>query len=431
MAWRWPTIGRKQLTSVQAVPSADPTGEIAQRGIWVDVSSGGSVAVDRTTVEMLEEYTRSIYLWRCVDLIAGVNGSVPLYVSTPEDRALTRQESELQTLLAKPNPQWTLAALMYFLAASLAVANRSYLKRVRGVAGKTLELWPIPADAVANRYVKGSEEIAGYEIQVGNKKEFYPVMPDGDCDIIYIARPFLNPKADKSPAAVSAPPAEVFSRILQRCADIVNNSSNVTGVLSTEAEVGEPAIQKVKDKLMSFRTGGSQSGGTVVTGNAKWNFTRLSDDPTSALSVDIKDSLARDVAMTFGVPTQLVGLKGNDTYNNMNTARVSFLTETVLPGYTNIIISALAAMLCQGMNATIAPDLDALPAMAQARLALVETAAKADMLSINEQRELMGYPPYEDEMADIPRALEAMRVARLNVEMGMGEVDNELQDEKT
>jgi len=58
--------------------------------------------------------------------------------------------------------------------------------------------------------------------------------------------------------------------------------------------------------------------------------------------------------------------------------------------------------------------------MAAARLQLVDTATSAKMLTLNEQRALLGYPRYEDEDADVPIALEEMRVARLKAESGPG-----------
>src|SRR5262249_43414984 len=163
-------------------------------------------------------------------------------------------------------------------------------------------------------------------------------------------------------------------RIMQRCADIVSNTSNITGLLSTDAEILEERLQSMKDKLAEFKLRGSQSGGTLLSSNAKWNFTRLSEDPTNALSVAIKDSLARDVVMTFGVPSQLVGLPGQDTYNNIAMARVAFLTDTVMPGYIGLYVAALNLALLPGNGAIIRPDISQLPVMVQGRLQMTETA---------------------------------------------------------
>jgi phage portal protein BeeE len=252
--------------------------------------------------------------------------------------------------------------------------------------------------------------------------------------MIFIRRPVLNHASDKSPASVAVPPAETFTRILQRCYDIVSNASNITGVLSTEAELGKQVVKDVKSEVQRFRTGAAESGGMLVTANAKWQMTRLSEDPATALSVEIKDSLARDVCMTFGVPTQLVGLPGTDTYNNLALARVGLLTDTVLPGYVNLYVSSLndAFMDDPGTGertAMIKPNTAAIPSMAASRLQLVDTAVKATMLTLNEQRALLGFPPYDDEEADVPVLLEELRIKRLQVESGAGSVADQMANE--
>ena len=427
MRW-WPFV--KQLPGPPTAPLTNGGPAPA-----VEAATGSSVSMDRTSNAMLREYTRSIYLWRCVDMIAQMSSSIVLEVKPETDRDLNADEHAIQELLERPNPQWTSAALQYFVAASLAVANRAVLKRVRSEVGSnrpTLELWPIPANEVTAKYDPDSLVIIAWERATSKGKEVYPVDEDGDSDLIVIRRPALNTQTDKSPAAIAVAPAEVFTRILQRCFDIVSNSSNITGLLSTEAEMAEAAVKKIKERIQQFRTGRGDSGGTLVTANAKWEMTRLSEDPATALSVEIKDSLARDVAMTFGVPTQLVGIPGQDTYNNLALARVGLLTETVLPGYVSFYVAALNLALMRDFEAEICPDIGAIPSMAASRLQLVDTASRATMLTINEQRKLLGYPRYEDdELADVPVMVENLRLKRLAIEAQAGGPTNLLAGEPT
>jgi phage portal protein BeeE len=419
MGWLW---------SKQAPPPA-----VVVNGSGVAAASNTQVSLDRMSNDMLREYVRSIYLWRSVDMIGQMSSSVALEVHT-ESGNLGAAEQKVAEVLQRPNPQWTGAALQYFISASLAVANRAFLKQVRGTNGNSpiiLELWPVNANEITIRYLNHSKVIASFEHATATGTVTYPVDPEtGDCELLYVHRPALNWQSDKSPASVAAAPAEVFTRILQRCADIVSNSSNITGVLSTEAEVGDKVVHDVKDSLNRFKLNGKESGGTMVTANAKWVLTRLSEDPSTALSVEIKDSLARDVVMTFGVPTQLVGLPGQDTYNNMAMARVGFLTDTILPGYINLYVAALNHALLHGSEAEIRVDITHIPAMAQARLQLVDIARNATMLTVNEQRALLGYPAYTDDpVADVPIMVEDMNRKRLQVEVLAGQVGRETGSE--
>jgi len=390
-----------------------------------EVALGDSVNLDKLSADLTREYVRSIYLWRAVDAIAAMAASVPLKVYKESDSTqLTRPEIEVQRLLVRPNPQWTGHALQYFVAVSLAVANKAFLLRVRGAGGVTQELWPLTPNEVTILYKLGSRMIEAFQVMQDGQSVKYEVDDNGESDVIFLRRPALNRQTDKAPAVIAAAPAEVFTRVLQRCADIVSNSSNITGLLSTESEMAKAAVQEIKDKISKFKTGQEQSGGTLVTANAKWNLTRLSEDPASALSVEIKDSLARDVVMTFGVPTQLVGLPGTDTYNNLAMARVGFLTDTVLPGYIGLYVAGLNHALMRN-GAEIRPDVEHIPAMVAGRREMIEMTSKASMLSVNEQRALLGYPPYEDDdTADIPVKLEEMRIKRAAIEAQMGRVSN-------
>lgn len=391
-----------------------------------EVAMGECANLDRLNANLLVEYVKSIYLWRCVDVIGSMSASVPLIVKKDDETQLTAQQRNIETLLKRPNPQWTGGALQYFVATSIALANKAFLLRVRGAGNTTQELWPISPSDVVIRYSNGSRMIQGFDVMTGGQARRYDVDEGGDSDLIYIRRPAINYQTDKSPAAIAAAPAEVFTRVLQRCADIVSNSSNITGLLSTESEIAKNAIQEIKDRIQQFRTGSSQSGGTLVTANAKWNLTRLSEDPATALSVEIKDSLARDVAMTFGIPTQILGLPGQDTFNNLAEARVSLYTNCVL-GYIELYVGGLNHSLMGNNGAQVVPDTEHIPAMIAYRQTLMKTAVEATMLSVNEQRQMLGYPPFEDEDADTPVLLEQLKLKRLAIEVQGGAVGNILE----
>src|SRR5262245_26508337 len=185
-----------------------------------EATAGSFVTFDRTNSEMLKQYYRSIYLWRCVDMIAQMSSSIVLDVRPNANRSLNDAEKAVDRLLKFPNPQWPAAALQYFVAASLAVANRAYLLKVKSAdrTAGVLKRWPIPANEVTIKTKNGTGIIEAFERTSGvTAKQTYPVDENGDSDMIYIRRPALNSETDKSPATVSQAPAEVFTRILQRC----------------------------------------------------------------------------------------------------------------------------------------------------------------------------------------------------------------------
>src|SRR5262245_12419408 len=103
----------------------EPPGPQAPPNPEALATAGNFVTFDRTNAEMLKQYYRSIYLWRCVDMIAQMSSSIVLDVRPQTNRPLNDQEKAIDRLLKYPNPQWPAAALQYFVVASLAVANRA------------------------------------------------------------------------------------------------------------------------------------------------------------------------------------------------------------------------------------------------------------------------------------------------------------------
>lgn len=392
---------------------------------------GSSGGLDKNAAAVAREYHRSLYLWACINRIVTTAAVPPLYITTTKERELTAFEQAVQGLLDQPNPQWTRTDLVEYVTLSLVTTMRAFILQIRGVGGVPLELWPLDPTKVTIDYVQGTTTIKSFTYQPGNTKQVYPVDADGTSDIIFLQRQALDGvSAAKSPAEVAVPAAEVFNRILQKAADIASNASNISGVLSSATDLDQSEVLKVKDKLDQFKTGGQQSGNTLVVANAEWKFARMSEEPDSILSIEIKDGLARDICAVLGVPTQLMGIPGSQTFANYETAMTAFVTETIIPMYLGPLVSELTRALLRGAagvrgtrpDASIAFDIDAWPAMVKARLQLADTANKAEFLSIDEQRELLGYPKLTDadDGALVPK-VEKMKLERLKVELSTGE----------
>jgi phage portal protein BeeE len=98
----------------------------------------------------------------------------------------------------------------------------------------------------------------------------------------------------------------------------------------------------------------------------------------------------------------LVEIPGSDTYANLAHARVGLLSDTVLPSYIGLYVSELNRALMTTSGARIEPDIDQVPAMMAYRRELTKAASEATMLSVSEQRALLGYPRYaaDDDTAE-------------------------------
>jgi phage portal protein BeeE len=108
--------------------------------------------------------------------------------------------------------------------------------------------------------------------------------------------------------------------------------------------------------------------------------------------IETKFSSARDVALALGVPPQLLGIPGDNTYSNYQEARLAFWEDTVIP-LLDLIADDWNAWLAEPQGVELRPDLDQVPAIADKRRILWDMADKATDLTLNERRAMKGYEP--------------------------------------
>ena len=108
--------------------------------------------------------------------------------------------------------------------------------------------------------------------------------------------------------------------------------------------------------------------------------------------IETKNASARDIASAFGVPSQLLGIKGDNTYNNVSEARLSFWEDTAIP-LAKMIMSSLADWLSSfdGRKLIIEPDIDSIGALSEKRQKVWESVNNSSFVSNEEKRETLGF----------------------------------------
>ena len=129
----------------------------------------------------------------------------------------------------------------------------------------------------------------------------------------------------------------------------------------------------------------------LLEGGLTWQQMGLS--PTDMGIIETKYSAARDISLAFGVPPQLLGIKGDNTYSNYSEARLSFWEDTVIPLVMRVAQDWTNWLGPQFGSLTVKPNLDKIPAIADKRSKIWSMADKSTDLTINERRELKGFEP--------------------------------------
>jgi HK97 family phage portal protein len=134
----------------------------------------------------------------------------------------------------------------------------------------------------------------------------------------------------------------------------------------------------------------------ILEGGLDWREMSLSPKDMDWLSG--RNNAARDIALAFGVPAQLIGLPDAQTYANVEQARLAFYEETVLPQLTRVI-AGIDHWLCpmyrapDGGYPELDFDPDSIGALTEKRQTQWNKIQNAGFLTRNEKREAAGYGP--------------------------------------
>ncbi|MHA1599904.1 MAG: phage portal protein, partial [Alphaproteobacteria bacterium] len=130
----------------------------------------------------------------------------------------------------------------------------------------------------------------------------------------------------------------------------------------------------------------------LLDGGLKWQEMSLS--PKDMDFLESRNAASRDVAQVFGVPPQLLGIPGDNTYSNYQEARLALWEDTVVPLLRHVrdeFNGWLVPMFGDDLKLEI--DLDEVPALALRREKIWRRLQLADFLTVNEKREAAGFGP--------------------------------------
>lgn len=383
MPWTLPSLRARR----RARPE-EKTSRVA-RLIALD-NPGRAVWTPRDYASLAREgYARNPVVFRCVRLIAEQVANVPLLV---REGRTELDEHPMLALLNRPNPRQPGPAFLEAVTSHLLLAGNAYVEAVT-LDGRIVELYALRPDRM--RVVAGPEGWpAAYDYTVGNQSVRFT--QDGAVPpILHIA--LFHPVNDHYGLA-PLEAAQVSLDVLNAAANwnkaLLDNSARPSGALvyapPTGGTLSREQFDRLKEELeLSFQGAGNAGRPLLLEGGLDWK--QLSLTPRDLDFVEAKNAAAREVALAFGVPPQLLGIKGDATYANYQEANKAFWRQTVLP---------LLGRLCRTFEHWLSPalgdvtlwyDADAIDALSADREALWARIGAAPFLTEDEKREAVGY----------------------------------------
>jgi len=176
---------------------------------------------------------------------------------------------------------------------------------------------------------------------------------------------------------------------------MVYKPSGVIGATLT-AEQYELFKKQLEEKMQGGNNAGTP---LIMDGGMEWQEMGMS--PKDMDWLQGRNNSAREIAMAFGVPAQMLGIPGDNTYKNMEEARASFYEETVIPLGKELLESLsnwlLPAYGLEGHELRLEEDnISALFPRRAAKWTMIKDAP----LTTNEKRRELGYDDLESPLAD-------------------------------
>lgn len=339
-----------------------------------------------------EGYEKNVIAYRCVRLIAEAAASAPLKMIADGE---TVCDHPLLDLIARPNSEQSGAELLENFYGYLQTAGNAYLEAV-SLDGRPRELYALRPDRMKAR--PGASGWAdAYEYSAGGRKVVFRKPDDGGFSPVLHMRLFhpTNDHYGLSPLQAAAMPVDLHNAASAWNKSLLDNAARPSGALVYKGPEGAENLSaeqfgRLKTELEDAYQGSANAGRPLVLdGGLEWRAMSLS--PADMDFINAKNAAAREIALAFGVPPMLLGIPGDNTYSNYKEANLAFWKQTILPlvkktaaAFTNWFAPVYqdAKFICQ------VSEIDAL---AGERDALWSRVSRADFLSDDEKRMILGF----------------------------------------
>lgn len=350
-----------------------------------------------------EGYLKNAIVYRCVNEISKGAGAVDFMLKNGE---IMVEDHPLLDLLNRPNPLQSSSEFFNSLFGFLLLSGNAYILKVGSEVGSPRELHLLRPDRIQIK--GGGNPIPDrYEYVVnGRVQNVFDVDQDtGSSEIKHIK--LWNPLDDYygcSPLQAAAEEVDQHNLSSKHNINLLNNGARPSGAVIFKPKddqgfavnLTESQRQQLLTDLNNRFVGSGNAGRPMLLeGDFDWKEMGLS--PKDMDFINLKHMSATDIALCFGVPSQLVGVPDSQTYSNIAEARLALYEETIIP-HLKLIQSDLNEWLVPMFSEELefCYDIDGIPALAERKRKTYEnitSAVNTGIMTRNEAREIIGLSP--------------------------------------
>lgn len=365
------------------------------------VTSGVTTWPDRNYDTFAREgYMKAVIAYRCINLIAKSCGMPRWYFCTEgaDGKRTEITDPRWTKILKKANPLQSFSDLIYEIVSFYLVAGNAYFHKISGiVSGIVIELHSkTPSFMSINVSENGYPR--KYIFDAGNNKEEYDVDPITlQSDILHL-KTFhpCNPIYGFSPTEAVAREIDSTNEATSWNMRLLQNDGRPGMVVSVSGTLTDEQHARLVHTLESIFVGSDNAGRPLILEGegGKSDVKPYSWSPKELDWLETNRELSRRICNGYGVPPQLIGIPGDNTYSNYQEARLAFWEDEVTP-LLNKIRHELSVWLFPDSNMYVDVDLTEVPAMITKQKMLWQMLNEATFLTYNEKRDRAGLSPVD------------------------------------
>ena len=349
-----------------------------------------------------EGYQENAIVFRCVNEIAHGASAIDLCVYQND---IKLDNHPLIDLLDRPNPQFAGNEYFQALYSFLLLSGNSYAVYSL-VGGQPKELHLLRPDRM--KVIPSKTSIPdSYEYNIDGRvvKKYDVDSETGMSEVKHFK--MWNPLDDYyglSPIRAASADIDQHNFSAKHNLGLLMNGARPSGAVifkpKDESGMSLQLSESQRQQLMTDlnqRFSGSNNAGRPMLLEGDFDWKEMGLSPKDMDFLELKNMSARDIALCFGVPSQLVGVPDSQTYNNVSEARLALYEDTIIP-LIKRVESDLNEWLAPrfGDDISVRYDIDSIPAMAERRKKTYENVVQAvreGIITRNEARERLGYEP--------------------------------------
>lgn len=352
-----------------------------------------------------EGYLKNAIVYRCVNEISKGASAVPLLLKNGDEIV---EQHPLIDLLNRPNPLQSYSEFFNSLFGYVLLSGNAYMLKVGSELGTPKELHQLRPDRIN---IKGSgnaiPEKYEYIINGVVQKTYLVDQVNGFSEVKHVK--LWNPLDDYyglSPLSAAAVEVDQFNMSSKHNVNLLNNGARPSGAVifkpKDDAGFAVNLTESQRQQLLTdlnnrFSGAGNAGRPMLLEGDFDWKEMGLT--PKDMDFHRLKNMAATDIALCFGVPSQLVGVPDAQTYANVSEARLALYEETIIP-HLRKIESDLNEWLVPLYDDRLKLEfnIDSIPALAERKRKTYEnvtSAVREGIMTRNEARESIGLSPIE------------------------------------